>query len=45
MDTIFVEGLGRTKDDIVIHCVREMFKARDFSAVLHTATKVIFENF
>ncbi|CAG9767730.1 unnamed protein product [Ceutorhynchus assimilis] len=34
VDKINVEGLGRTKNDIVEDCIRELFKAKDFQDVL-----------
>ncbi|XP_050316083.1 sorting and assembly machinery component 50 homolog [Anthonomus grandis grandis] len=34
VDKINVDGLGRTKDDIVEDCIQELFKAKDFKEVL-----------
>lgn len=34
MEKIHVEGLGRTKDDLVIQNVRELFRAEDFEQVV-----------
>ncbi|GLH12382.1 hypothetical protein R5R35_011696 [Gryllus longicercus] len=34
VDKIHVDGLGRTKDDIIIETVRELFKAQDFQDVI-----------
>ncbi|CAG9767729.1 unnamed protein product [Ceutorhynchus assimilis] len=40
VDKINVEGLGRTKNDIVEDCIRELFKAKDFQDVLLKAHRV-----
>lgn len=40
VDKICVEGLCRTKDDIVIATVKDLFKAKDFQEVLICAHKV-----
>ena len=34
MDRVHVDGLGRTKDDLVIKTVQEVFEAGDFEAVV-----------
>ncbi|CAG9815218.1 unnamed protein product [Phaedon cochleariae] len=39
VDTIHIDGLERTKDDIVEDCIRELFKAKDFQDVLLKAHK------
>lgn len=39
VDRINVDGLGRTKNDIVEDCIRELFKAKDFQDVLLKAHK------
>ncbi|XP_026480677.1 sorting and assembly machinery component 50 homolog A isoform X2 [Ctenocephalides felis] len=40
VDRINIEGLGRTKDDIVEQSVKELFKARNFQDVMAKAHKV-----
>lgn len=40
MDKINVDGLARTKNDIVEDCIRELFKAKDFQDVLIKAHRV-----
>ncbi|XP_066144222.1 sorting and assembly machinery component 50 homolog B [Euwallacea fornicatus] len=39
VDRITIDGLGRTKDDIVEDCIKELFKAKDFQEVLLKAHK------
>ncbi|KAF7285528.1 hypothetical protein GWI33_010527 [Rhynchophorus ferrugineus] len=39
VDKINVDGLGRTKNDIVEDCIRDLFTARDFQDVLLKAHK------
>lgn len=39
VDRINIDGLGRTKNDIVEDCIRELFKAKDFQDVLLKAHK------
>lgn len=34
VDKVNVDGLSRTKDDIIEDCIRDLFKARDFQEVL-----------
>ena len=34
MDRVHIDGLGRTKDDLVIKTVQEVFEADDFEAVV-----------
>lgn len=40
MDKIHIDGLSRTKNDIIEDCIRELFKAKDFQDVLLKAHKV-----
>lgn len=40
VDKICVDGLSRTKDDIIIATVRDLFQAKDFQEVLLGAHKV-----
>lgn len=40
MDRIQVDGLGRTKDDIIQDAVRDLFTATNFKDVLVKAHKV-----
>lgn len=40
MDKIYVDGLSRTKDDIIIATVKDLFQAKDFQEVIVGAHKV-----
>jgi outer membrane protein insertion porin family len=40
VDKIHVDGLARTKDDIIEDCIRDLFKATDFQDVLLKAHRV-----
>ena len=40
MDKIHVDGLCRTKDDIIIATVKDLFQAKDFQDVIVGAQKV-----
>jgi outer membrane protein insertion porin family len=40
VDRIYVDGLARTKDDIIISTVKDLFQARDFQEVIVGAHKV-----
>lgn len=40
MDKIHVDGLCRTKDDIIIATVKDLFQAKDFQEVIVGAHKV-----
>ncbi|XP_069685589.1 sorting and assembly machinery component 50 homolog isoform X1 [Periplaneta americana] len=40
VDKIYVDGLCRTKDDIIIDTVKDLFKAKDFQEVIVGAHKV-----
>lgn len=40
MDKIHIEGLQRTKDDMVIDTVQELFQSRDFQEVIVNAHRV-----
>lgn len=40
MEKVHVEGLARTKDDIIQDAVRDLFSAKDFQDVLVKAHKV-----
>ncbi|PNF44042.1 Sorting and assembly machinery component 50-like protein [Cryptotermes secundus] len=40
VDKIYVDGLSRTKDDIIIATVRDLFQAKDFQEVIVGAHKV-----
>lgn len=42
VEKIHVEGLARTKDDIIQDAVRDLFSATDFQDVLVKAHKVTF---
>ncbi|CAH1114993.1 unnamed protein product [Psylliodes chrysocephalus] len=39
VDKIHIDGLSRTKNDIIEDCIRELFKAKDFQDVLLKAHK------
>ncbi|XP_060533139.1 sorting and assembly machinery component 50 homolog [Cylas formicarius] len=39
VDRVNVDGLGRTKNDIVEDCIKDLFKAKDFQEVLLKAHK------
>ena len=40
MERIHIEGLGRTKDDLVVQNVRELFRAEDFEQVVLKSQEV-----
>lgn len=40
VDKIYVDGLSRTKDDIIIATVKDLFQAKDFQEVIIGAHKV-----
>ena len=40
VDKINIEGLQRTKDDVVVETVQDLFKAKDFQEVIINAHKV-----
>lgn len=42
MDKVNVDGLARTRDDIMKDATRDLFKSKDFKDVLLNAHKVIF---
>lgn len=40
VEKVHIEGLGRTKDDLVANSVRDLFKAGDFEQVVQKAQEV-----